>query len=207
MGITEKDKKRLAEALLETPGCVKRGDFTLRSGAKSDFYINLRKAMTLPNSAYAVVTRLAAAVSDDWPNIRTLGAPGMGGALILGAMMPTLRIGRPWHAFVVREVAKGHGNDADRVAGHLPEGADVILLDDVLTSGSSLLDAVDVVRKHKCQAVAAYVVVDRQEGGRENLLQLANIPCYSLLTKTELFSYMDTAPDDQKQQPIVAGKA
>ncbi len=193
-------KKRVAVTLMETPGCIRRGSFTLRSGKVSDLYVTMRQVFTLASAIKDVAHPLLAKILTDWPIIRCIGGPGYGGSLIVSSLMtclaPSLGVApaSQWAGFVVRDKAKDHGVDKDRIIGHLPKGQDVVLVDDVLTSGSSLMDAIAEVRKAGCDVVAAYVVLDRQEGGKEAVLADAGVTVNSLLTKAELFSFMDAPP-------------
>jgi orotate phosphoribosyltransferase len=84
----------------------------------------------------------------------------------------------PIDAFFVRKLAKEHGA-RERIDGHLRDGAEVLLVDDVATTGGSILKAVEGIEGHGCCVRRALAVVDREEGAAENLaaheIQLAAI--------------------------------
>ena len=78
--------------------------------------------------------------------------------------------GKPIPAFIVREVTKEHGT-MRQIEGHLKEGSRVAIVDDVLTTGGSVLKAIEAVAAAKCQVVKVVVLVDRSEGGSDKLKQ------------------------------------
>jgi orotate phosphoribosyltransferase len=87
-------------------------------------------------------------------------------------------------AFSVRKTAKAHGT-GQRIEGGLPQGAEVIVVEDSMTSGKSALEAVRAVEEHGCAVMAVLTLVDREEGGRE-AVEAAGHPLLSVFTATEL---------------------
>jgi len=144
--------------------------FTLASGKKSHYYIN-GKATTLshPRAQY-LIGRLI------FHRIKDLEIQGIGG-LTLGADPIAVAVslvsgleGKPVPAFVVRKIPKAHGLGLS-IEGDLPEHARVAVLDDVVTTGGSILQAVDALEAAGHRVVKALALVDRNEGGREALAQ------------------------------------
>lgn len=149
---------------------LERGRFVLSSGAVSDYYLDLRKATTHPAGAFLAgkflhheAERLGAT---------HVGGPTLGADPIVGATV-ALSHHSPWpvQGYLVRAAAKTHGTGR-QVEGNLEAGAKVILLDDVVTSAGSMLQAATAVRELKAEIVGAWCLVDRAGGGRERLAEI-----------------------------------
>ena len=146
----------------------REGDFVLSSGARSSFYIDM-KATTLHPEGARMIGELAleacqrAGLQDQIQGVGglTLGADPIATSVSLAA----LKKGRLWPAFIVRKEAKGHGTGKS-VEGseNLPEGAQVLVVEDVSTTGKSALDAVYKLREAGFRPIAILSVVDRQQG-------------------------------------------
>jgi orotate phosphoribosyltransferase len=94
--------------------------------------------------------------------------------------------GTPLPAFIVRKEAKAHGTQR-HIEGYSGQpGARVVIVDDVCTTGSSIVDAAHKAQQAGYEVVAAFCVVDRQEGGSENIAKM--YPFYSLLTAKDLLN-------------------
>ena len=147
------------------------GDFTLASGRKSDFYIDCR---TTTMSAEGQVllgevgldTIEAADVAPDVVGGLTMGADPIAYA-IAGE---SFRRGRPIQAFSVRKRAKRHGT-GQRIEGCFESGARVVVVEDVITTGGSALQACEAVKAEQGTILMVLAAVDRQEGGRETIEQ------------------------------------
>jgi len=148
--------------------CLEFGDFTLSSGKKSNFYIDLRRLM------------FSAGVSDvvcelEW-HLRhvpfdAIGGPALGAVPIIGAFLHNASFDRPLlRGFAVRSEKKDHGAN-DLVVGSVKKNDRVVIVEDVATTGGSLLRAVDAVQALGCRVAAAVAVLDRQEGAAEALLR------------------------------------
>ncbi len=143
---------------------VSFGDFTLASGKKSTFYINSKKAIFHSEAVWLLGEVL-------WEVTKDLNITGAGG-LEVGAipMAATLaqryhQAGRPLEGFFVRKQAKSHGSQ-ERVEGVLKAGSRVAVLDDVLTTGGSVLQAIAEIEKAGAEVAAVVCIVDRLEGAR-----------------------------------------
>ncbi|SHF81245.1 orotate phosphoribosyltransferase [Desulfacinum infernum DSM 9756] len=144
--------------------------FRLASGASSHFYFNCKR-VTLDPEGQVLIGNLI------FERIRDLDVQGIGG-LTLGADPIANAVaytswlqGRPIQAFVVRKAQKDHGIAA-RVEGNLRPGDRVVVVDDVITTGGSTLQAIAACREAGLKVVRVVVLVDRQEmNGRENILR------------------------------------
>ena len=169
----------------------REGDFTLSSGKKSNFYIDLKATTLHPDGAYwigkAAVELLENLVPQKNWEIQgvgglTLGADPMATALSLAAREK----GWKWPAFIVRKESKLHGT-YKYIEGteNLPPKAKVLVLEDVITTGKSSLVAIERLREAGYEPLATLAVVDREEGGKE-ALQKMGVELISLTTLQEI---------------------
>jgi len=146
---------------------VRRGEFVLSSGRRSSFYIDARLT-TMSGDGLAVVGGLGLdrlAVRGWTPRAvggLTLGADPVAYALALTAQ----RRGQLLDAFTVRKQPKEHGA-GKRIEGCFAAGYPVVVVEDVLTTGSSAREAIGAVEREGGHVLGVLAVVDRQEGGRE----------------------------------------
>ncbi len=140
------------------------GDFLLRSGRRSSWYLDKYRFETLPELLGPLGERLAAAVREHEPDAVRLAAPALGAVAL--AASTSLASGLPF--VIVRDTAKEHGT-ANRLEGPFERGELVCLLEDVVTSGGALAEAVEVLREAGLVVRNAVCVVDREEGGADEL--------------------------------------
>jgi len=155
----------LLELLMEKS--FKRGDFTLASGVKSNYYINGKMTALDSRGAYLAARIFMAMISDDVPDAiggLTLGADPIIGSILSLAGMEDL----PLKGFIVRKEAKGHGTRS-LVEGPLDEGDRVVIIEDVITTGGSSKKAIDAAEALGAKISRVLAIVDRQQGGTENL--------------------------------------
>jgi orotate phosphoribosyltransferase len=158
-------RARLRELIREHS--LEFGDFLLASGGRSHYYLDLRKTTTHPEGAYLIATLLLDRLQPAWPD--AAGGPSLGADPMVGALAALSHVhGRPLRTFIVRSSAKDHGLGR-MIEGHLREGDTVVLLDDVVTQGGSLVRAARVVREQGATALRALAILDRQSGGVERL--------------------------------------
>lgn len=168
-------REELVRLLLDS-GAVRFGDFTLASGAKSDVYVDVKRAWPDPARLDALARALAAhAGSEDRLAGMELGAVPLVVAL-------ALRLGRPYA--ILRKAPKEHGT-RQLFEGEIPAGSRVLLVEDVTTTGGSVLKSVDIVRGAGAVVDRALVVLDREEGAAERLRE-AGVRLEALLTFSEL---------------------
>lgn len=172
----------------------REGDFTLASGKKSTFYIDVKTA-TLSGEGAFLIGRLGYELLSRFAKMKFGGVKEIGGVggLTLGAdpiatavSLAAYSQGTDWPAYIVRKEAKGHGT-LRYVEGrdNLKPGAKVIVLEDVVTTGMSSLQAIDRLRGEGFDPVAVLTVVDREEGG-EAALQAKGLEFLRILSLTEI---------------------
>ena len=158
--------RRIKEIAHEA-GAFLTGDFTLTSGKKSNYYIDGKRITLSPEGAYLV----GKAVFDELAGseVGAVGGVATGAYPIVTAVGVISHLeGKPMPIFIVREVVKEHGT-MRRIEGHLKEGAKVAILEDVLTTGGSVMKAIETVTAANCRVVKVIALVDRDEGGGERL--------------------------------------
>ncbi|MFW6175164.1 MAG: orotate phosphoribosyltransferase [Chloroflexota bacterium] len=164
--ISQRIKER-AEKL----GALLFGDFTLTSGAKSSYYFDGRllsldpEGADLISAAFLRLAREAGARAVGGP---VVAAVPIAGAVALRSRLEESRGGSPMPGFFVRDEAKGHGA-GKRVEGPLQPGQPVAVFDDTVSTGGSLLSAVDAVQEMGCEVTIVMTVLDRQQGGSDEV--------------------------------------
>ena len=160
----------LAHKILEISqrlGALKYGDFTLSSGAKSGYYFDGRLISLNPEGAYLLGKAFLQEIKGH--NVVAVGGPAMAAIPIVTAVALMSQIkGIPVQAFFVRPEAKAHGT-GQQVEGGLVPGGRVAIVDDVCSSGSALFTAIQAAEAAGCQVVKVMTVLDRQQGGSEEL--------------------------------------
>lgn len=145
----------------------KTGEFTLASGRKSKYYINGKLTTLDARGAYLVGRMFLAMMADDVPD--AVGGLTLGADPIIGAMLSLAGLeDLPLRGFIVRKAAKEHGTKS-LVEGALREGDRVVIVEDVVTTGGSSLQAIAAVKALGCDVRRVLAVVDREEGGRAAL--------------------------------------
>jgi orotate phosphoribosyltransferase len=139
------------------------GDFVLRSGRRSRYYLDKYRFETRPDILAALGRRIADAVD---PEAVRLAGPELGAVALAAAA--SLASGLPF--VIVRKAAKDYGT-SNRLEGLYEQGEIVCLVEDVVTSGGALLEAVDALREAGLVVKNAVCVVDREEGGAEALAE------------------------------------
>ncbi|MGK7345928.1 MAG: orotate phosphoribosyltransferase [Candidatus Nitrospinota bacterium M3_3B_026] len=159
----ENIRAKLLEAIRAK--AYKTGEFTLASGEKSSYYIDL-KEVTLDAAGALLTGRAVYGVMKDW------GADAAGG-MELGAVPISTAVslvsaleGGAVSSFIVRKKVKGHGA-GKRIEGAVGPGSRVVVVEDVVSTGGSSLKAVEALREAGAEIVGVVPVVDREMGGRE----------------------------------------
>jgi len=168
------DLAHLRERLLAA--CLLEGEFTLRSGRKSRYYLDKYRFVLDP----ALLAPLAEAIAASLPaGTEVLAAPELGAVPLLTAV--SLRTGLP--GVIVRKVEKEYGTKK-KIEGHLPAGAGVALLEDVVTTGGQAMASAEVLRSLGARVLAVIAVIDRGHETQE-VMAAAELP-YRPLFRVEL---------------------
>jgi orotate phosphoribosyltransferase len=146
----------------------REGAIKLASGKTSDYYIDAR-AVTLSSEGAWLVGCLLFDLVKDW-GIKAVGGPIMGADPMVGALAAiSFQRKQPISAFLIRKTPKAHGRMRQVEGPGIPEGAEVVLVDDVATTGGSLIDSIVLLKNEGVSVKKAVVIVDREEGAAENL--------------------------------------
>ena len=156
----------LADSLLEH--AYLEGDFLLRSGKRSRYYLDKYRFETRPELLRPLGERIAAAVREHASDATRLAAPELGAVAL--ATAASLESGLPF--VIVRKAAKEYGT-ANRLEGPYADGECVCLVEDVVTSGGALLDSIEALRQAGLVVHTAVCIVDREEGGADALARHA----------------------------------
>ena len=157
---------RLLDVALER-GALKYGQFTLTSGRTSGYYFDGRLLSLDPEGAELIASALLPALRE--ARVEAVGGPTLGADPIVAALAITSRrAGKGIPGFIVRKEAKAHGT-AQGIEGPLRPGSRVAIIDDVCTTGGSLFHAIDAAEAIGCTVVKVVAVLDRNEGGSEEL--------------------------------------
>jgi orotate phosphoribosyltransferase len=173
---------------------VKTGDFTLKSGRKSNFYVDVRQTALHAQGSRVIASSILHALGFDRreAGIPAVGGVELGAVPIVGsviAMAPLTQLGNktvPLHGFIVRKAPKEHGTQA-KIERCPPAGTQVAIIEDVTTTGGSLWAAIQAAQAAGLEVVQAITVVDREEGATEYLAEQGFTGTFTALTtRTEL---------------------
>jgi orotate phosphoribosyltransferase len=177
-------KKRLIELIIEKAFKYSEEPvFKLVSGRMSNYYFNCKAVTLHPEGMYLIGNIIFDLIKD-------LKADGIGG-LTLGADPVAYAVsytsylkGKPVEAFVVRKTPKSHGTML-WIEGNVKKGDRVIIVDDVITTGKSTIEAINRAKEEGLDIVKVVVLIDRQEGGRE-AVETSGYKLDALITKNEV---------------------
>ncbi len=164
MGFLE-EIERLKELVIEKS--FRYGYFTLSSGQESLYYFDGRLTTLSPEGAFLVGRRVFSLVRE--AGVDAVGGPTLGADPIVAAVaLISYQEGHPVPAFIVRKEPKKHGTQR-HIEGNFPEGGTVAIVDDVITSGGSILRAIEVVEAAGGRVGKVIALLDRQQGGSDEL--------------------------------------
>lgn len=170
---------------------VRTGEFTLASGAKSDLYIDCRVTALDPVGAQLIGKlgwkAVRERIKSEGLDIDAIGGMTMGADPISLAVGMTSAMETPEEmiqVFNIRKEPKGHGR-GKQIEGNFKEGDQVVVVDDVITTGGSTLKAIDAIERAGGSVKFALVLVDREEGGRA-AIEARGIPVVSLYSRSTL---------------------
>lgn len=162
------------------------GEIKLASGKISHYYIDARAVTLSAKGAYLVGHIVFDMVRE--LKVNAAGGPTLGADPIVGALaLVSFENNFPIDTFLIRKNPKSHGRMLQVEGPALQAGDSVVLLDDVATTGGSLVDAIGVLNKMNISAGKAIVIVDREEGARESLAKLG-CELLSIFKASEFFS-------------------
>jgi orotate phosphoribosyltransferase len=177
----ERLKRRLREKSLF------RGEVTLSSGKKSNYYLDCRLTTLDPEGSVLVGHAILELLAKKGIRAGAIGGMSIGADPVVSAVVALSHLeGRPLRGFLVRKERKEHGRQK-QIEGLEPGAVhDVVIVDDVCTTGQSTLDAVAAAESEGMKVVAVISVVDREEGGSETLRK--KYAYYALCTARELLA-------------------
>jgi len=154
---------------LQQKGIIKFGDFTLASGKKSSYYVDLRLVPSYPQEFRKMVKYLEDEIAQNigLDKFDSIVSVPTGGLIIASAL--AMEIVKP--LIYVRSKPKDYGT-SKMVEGEIHEGMTVVMIDDVATTGGSVVNAIKSLKKVNIVIKDAYVIVNRMEGAEESLLKL-----------------------------------
>jgi orotate phosphoribosyltransferase len=165
---------------LRDADAVQFGEFELSHGGTSDYYVDKYRFETNPDCLQLVAEAFAERVGDT-----KLAGVALGAVPLVA--VTSVETGNPY--VVVRKKAKEYGT-ANRIEGRLETGEEVVVLEDIATTGQSALDAVAALRELGAVVDRVLVVVDREEGARE-LLADHDVELEALVTASDLLADRD----------------
>jgi orotate phosphoribosyltransferase len=172
-----------------------QGDFVLRSGKRSRYYLDKYRFETQPALLAPIGERIAAAAREDAPEATLLAGPELGAVALAAAASLSSHL--PF--LIIRKGAKDYGTSR-RLEGVYAAGEEVCVVEDVVTSGGALLDAVHALRDAALVVRTAICVVDREEGGADALAR-EGVRLQPLFTARELLESSRPARDRRSATP------
>lgn len=163
--------------LLKECGAIKFGHFVLTSGAISNYYIDIKKASTDPK----ILKKIAKAIKPYTEGYDIIAGMELGAVPIAVAL--SLETDKPY--VIIRKEKKEHGTGR-QIEGEDVKDKKVLLVEDVTTSGGSVVKAVKILRESQAKVNKVISVVDRESGAKENLLEL-DVDLISLISVSDIF--------------------
>ena len=158
------EKQKLRELIINNAYFKEK--IILSSGKESDYYIDARLITLSAEGAYLTAKIMLDMVKDD--SFAAIGGPTLGADPLIGAIsVLSFQSGNSYNTFIVRKEAKKHGKQKQIEGPLIPEGSEVVLIDDVATTGKAFLQSIDVLDGLGIKAKKCLCIVDRGEGARE----------------------------------------
>ena len=158
---------------------VMRGERTLASGKKSNFYIDGKQVTLDPQGIFLTAKVILSMLHG--VQAEAIGGPTLGADPIAAAVsLLSSQTGRPMKAFIVRKEAKKHGMQKMVEGPSIKEGDRVVMVEDVITTGGSVLAAIKEIEALKARVVKVICLLDRSEGARETLAPYNYSPIFSV---------------------------
>ena len=145
-----------------------REKIVLSSGKESDYYIDARRVTLSAAGAYFSAKIILDIIKDE--KIAAIGGPTLGADPLVGAIaVLSFQANKPVNTFIVRKAPKPHGKQQQIEGPLIAEGKEVILIDDVATTGKAFLESIEVLKKYNIKVKKAICIIDRSEGAQEAL--------------------------------------
>ena len=157
---------KMSQALTNC-GALQFGEFTLASGAKSSYYIDIKKASTNPEVLRLIATLMAENLRNSGLKVDRIAGVVLGSVPLAAAL--ALETGIPY--VMIRKEKKDHGT-GKLIEGDLNIGDKVLVVEDVITSAGSSITAIETLRREGAVVENVYSVIDRESGGADNLKQI-----------------------------------
>ena len=170
----------MSQALTDC-GALQIGDFTLASGAKSSYYIDIKKASTNPDVLRLIAQQMADNLRNSAIKVDRIAGVVLGSVPLAAAL--ALETGIPY--VMIRKEKKDHGT-GKLIEGTLNIGDKVLVVEDVITSAGSSISAIETLRREGAVVENVFSVIDRESGGSENLKQIG-VTLLPLVKASELF--------------------
>lgn len=180
----EKMKEKLGEIIIARSFQYSDNPpFTLASGRTSSYYFNCKPTTLDPEGMNLIGEIIFNMLKDS--DVTAAGGLTLGADPIANALsVISYQRGKPIKSFIVRKDVKDHGTKS-AIEGNVTPGEKVVIIDDVITTGASTITAIEHARKAKLIVERVITLIDREEGGRENILRyVKNIQ--SVFTRTEI---------------------
>ena len=163
------DKKKLLQILIKNAFFKEK--ITLSSGKTSDFYIDARR-VTLSAEGVTLCAKVILELLKG-EKVDSIGGPTLGADPLLGAIgVLSFQQGNPINTFIIRKAPKPYGKQQQIEGPLLDPKMNIILIDDVATTGKSFMESIEVLSKMGIKIKKSICIVDRNEGGREALAKL-----------------------------------
>lgn len=197
----QNDKLRLLEILREKS--VSYGDITLSSGRKSRYYVDSKLTTFDPEGVSLVGKLVFEIVKDKGEEISAVGGLTMGAdPIVIATIIAALNEKYRLKGFSVRKEAKSHGKKK-LIEGNLGIKDKVVILDDVITTGSSTIKAIKAVKEFGCNIIMVVALVDRCEGGIEEIRKLG----YDVRTIFTIDDLLDSTKLEEVNSNANSGKS
>lgn len=176
------DREKLKELLKRNS--LKFGDFVLASGKKSNYYFDSKLTTLTAEGSHLVGKCFFEIIKENNIKADLIGGMTLGSDPIVTSVALVSHLeGKPIDAFIVRKEPKGHGTQ-NFIEGLVEKGKTAIIVDDVVTTGSSTFKAIEKAEDFGLKVVAVIALLDREEGGGEELSK--KYPFYSVIRKSEI---------------------
>ncbi len=170
----------LKDLLIEC-GAIQFGDFTLTSGKKSKYYVDIKRASTNPRILKEIAVEMSKIIGSSATKFDVIGGMELGAVPLATALALETGI----HYVMIRKHPREHGTQK-QIVGELPKGSKAVVVEDVATTGGSIARSIEALQAEDAEVLQVLVVVDREEGARE-LLEKYEVELTPLIRASELF--------------------